>query len=122
MPLDTSLNKDARDCVEFHSAVTESLATIDARKFDQTTVTKLRHSYLRLLNPGNVCRCSRPTCECGALPPRRIQQDVLRVIASLRAIAGARGAVVQGLGNRNGDRRVHAQWMAEERRGGRWPT
>ena len=67
--------------------------------------------------------CTREQCECGALPPRRIEEDVLRVVPSLWAIARARGAVVQGLGNRSGDRRVRAQWsLAEERRGGKRPT
>jgi hypothetical protein len=123
MPLDCHLNKDARDAVEFHAAITESLDSWDVCKFDQTTPTKLRDAYLRLLHPGNVCTCTREHCECGALPPRRIQEDVLRVVPSLWKIAEARGAVVQGLGNRNGDRRVRAQWsLVEERRGGKRPT
>ena len=42
---------------------------------------------------------------------------------TLWKIAEAQGAVVQGLGNRNGDRRVRAQWsLVEERRGGKRPT
>eukprot|EP01047_Picozoa_sp_COSAG01_P097493 COSAG01_NODE_27815_length_676_cov_0.980936_1_plen_149_part_00 len=95
----------------------------DVCKFDQTTPTKLRDAYLRLLHLGNVCTCTREHCECGALPPRHIQEDVLQVVPSLWKIAEARGAVVQGLGNRNGDRCVCAQWsLVEERRGGKRPT
>ena len=121
--LDCHLNKDARDCAEYHAAITEGLETGDDCKFDMSTYSKLRDAYLKLLAPCQCC-CTKSPCECGMLPPRRIQEDMLKCFgSSLLAIHKACGVVVEGLGNRNGARRCAATFdLTHERRGGKRPT
>jgi hypothetical protein len=159
---DCHLNKDARDAVECHSAITSVLPSGHPDKFDQSTYRRLADAYMRLLHPCSCvgecngwwkdpaegpatkggefacracgvaeccdgpCSCTETPCVCGTLPPKRIVQDVIKCLgSSILAIQHwkASGAVVEGLGNRNGNRQLRAVWdLTHERRGGKRPT
>lgn len=58
------------------------------------------------------------------MSPQRIHEDVLRCFgANLLAIQRAKGVVIQGIGDRNGDRRVAATFdLVADGRGGSRPT
>ena len=58
------------------------------------------------------------------MSPERIHEDVLRCwTENMLAIQRAKGVVIQGLGDRNGDRRVAATYdLVTDRRGGSRPT
>eukprot|EP01049_Picozoa_sp_SAG25_P005610 SAG25_NODE_389_length_8666_cov_4.431189_6_plen_501_part_00 len=120
--LDCHCNKDARDCLELHSAITAELATDHPDKFDISTYKKQRDSFLKLLHPENgSCSCmGQPQCFCCAVPAKRIKEDQIKCFnANALAILDACGTVVEGLGNRNGHRRDTATWaLVHERRGG----
>jgi len=123
--LDCHLNKDVRDCAVFHSALTSELPTGDERKFDLTTYKKYRDALVRLLSSHHSCSCcARANCNCGCLPPKRIFEDVVRSFGeSLLQVQRAKGVVIQGLGDRNGDRKLAATFdLVGERRGGSRPS
>jgi hypothetical protein len=113
MPLDGVLNKDVGDAVKRHVNFTKHLPGgkaydsgplgADGRpvKFDRSTPKRQTHAYLRLLDPAN------PE-DGGALTSVRIIQDVDRCIGHLLPILGAGGAIVPGLGSRNGHRKITA--------------
>jgi hypothetical protein len=126
--LDCHLNKDARDCAEFHAAVTTHLETGDPHKFDLSSYKKQTEAYMRLLHPAGVgvstlsaCACTgAPSqCCCGALPSKRIYEDVVKCLSpNIMEVFNAFGTVVDGLGNRNGDRRQKATWSMPKASGG----
>jgi hypothetical protein len=120
--LDCHLNKDARDCTEFHSAITTDLPTGDALKFDLSSYFKQRNALLRLVHV--ECDCDEKVCICGALPPRRIAQDKAKCLGpNVLAVHNAHGTVVDGLGNRNGNRKTAAVWELKSKNwGGSRPT
>ena len=88
-----------------------------------STYKKLRDGLLLLLHPG-PCSCDSSVCICGAFPAKRIKEDKLKCMdPHITAVHNVHGVVVEGLGNRNGARRLAAQWsLVHERRGGARPT
>ena len=58
------------------------------------------------------------------MPPTRIYEDQFKCLGKhILAVQNARGIAIQGLGDRNGDRRLAAAFdLTAERRGGRRPT
>ena len=69
-------------------------------KFDRSTMKRQSHAYLRLCDP------SHPP-DGGALTSKRIIQDLDRCAGEhLLRILAAGGAIVPGLGSRNGHRKV----------------
>jgi len=109
MPLDNSLNKDIHDGVDRHVLYTSHLEEDDPRKFSMTTPARGAAAYKRVLE--------------GVPPSSRIVQDVNKAIESMLVIHQHKGAVVQGLGNRNGWRAQVANSTlfahgAKSRRGG----
>jgi hypothetical protein len=102
-PLDNNLNKDMHDGVQYHCAATAHLPDDDSdpRKFSLSTPQRGDHAYFRVLD-------GVPTSE-------RIVQDCTRWEENLWAIFRAKGALVPGIGNREGRRRD----QAPIKRGGR---
>lgn len=101
MPWDCSLNKDVDDVFLQHVAWTSNLSETDPKKFSKSTPGRQDHGYLRLLDP-----IHGPT---GGVPTsKRIIQDVEKCMGShLLEIITAKGAIVPGLGSRNGLRCVN---------------
>ena len=58
------------------------------------------------------------------MPPTRIYEDQFKCLGEhILAVQKARGIAIQGLGDRNGDRRVAAAFdLTAEQRGGKRPT
>jgi len=100
MPLDCSLFKDVDFSMSFHIALTSWLPPNHpeyAHRFSRATPALSRSSYMRILDPMT-----------GVAPSSdRIVQDVQRCWTThLRQIYEAKGAIVPGIGNRNGRRTV----------------
>jgi hypothetical protein len=120
--LDCHLNKDARDCTEFHAAITSDLASSDPNKIDLSTYVRQRDALLRLVHVR--CDCTADVCICGALPPKRIHEDGTKCLKDhFVKVHKVHGTVVDGLGNRNGERRLKAVWSVKSKNhGGARPT
>ena len=91
-----------------HVLYTKSLPEDDHRKFSISTPLRGAYAIKRLW----------PHC----LTDERIQQDVYKVVPSLKAIRDNDGCMVPGLGNRNGVRAIPAKEVYQEykeNRGGR---
>ena len=88
MPLDASLNKDLKDCLNRHVLCTLKLSNSDPRKFDISTPKRISNAMHRIIS--------------GALSSTRIMQDCFRVLKSLQRIVQAKGVVVHGCGQRPG--------------------
>lgn len=100
MPWDCSLNKDVDDLFIQHKAWTNSLPESNPKRFSKSTPARQDHGYLRLLDPIHGPLGGTPTS-------KRIIQDVEKCMGNhLLKIIAAKGAIVPGLGNRNGRRRV----------------
>ena len=99
MPLDQSLNQDLHLALDRHAALTRLLPEEDARKFSRSTPKRQDYAYARLLD-GKFGRLGE-----GVPAGGRIVQDVAKVIVSYGEVFGAKGTVIQGLGNRDGHRR-----------------
>lgn len=87
-PLDANLNKDVHDGVDRHVLHTSHLDEEDPCKFSMTTPLRGAHAYKRVLE--------------GCPGSHRIVTDTHRVVESMVVIHKHKGAVVQGLGSRNG--------------------
>ncbi|KAF0705722.1 hypothetical protein AaE_014393 [Aphanomyces astaci] len=95
---DCSLIKDVDNSFQRHKAWTVHLPRGSPAKFCSSTPQRLEQSYLRLLDPSLGLHAGVPTSS-------RIIQDVNKCFGShLLAVIAAYGAVVHGLGNRNGKR------------------
>jgi hypothetical protein len=92
MPWDTNLNQDLHLSVMIHSLLTDMLPKENAKKFSMATPKLGTNAYLRVLE--------------GSPSSKRIVQDVNKVIESMKEIYDAKGCLVEGLGDRNGVRRV----------------
>jgi hypothetical protein len=92
MPWDTNLNQDIHLSVMIHCLLTDMLPKDDAKKFSVATPKLGTNAYLRVLK--------------GSPSSKRIIQDVNKVLESMKAIYDAKGCLVEGLGDRNGVRRV----------------
>jgi hypothetical protein len=109
MPLDCSLNQDIHMAVSRHVIVTTDLADDDPKKFSTSTPKRGTSAYLRIWDPVS-----------GTAPSStRIIQDCGKVLSAMQAIYAARGAKVDGLGDRKGKRDGGAG--ATDRRGGYHP-
>ena len=102
MPWDTSLNRDLHCSVEKHVAYTSTLSKDDKEQFSMATPKRAAYAYIRCLQ---VCPRSK-----------RIVQDTLKTLAAYQTVYDAKGAVVEGLGNREGHRKGLSQ---HDRRGGK---
>ena len=89
------LNKDVHESVAFHSAATAAYCNDDSKKFRVDTPSRLTNTYIR---------CWEGDSAGASLLSERIVHDIKEVLVSLAAIRDARGKVVQGLGNRSGNR------------------
>lgn len=99
MPLDASLNKDIYAELDRHVALTFHLPDDDERKFSRRTPSEQDRGLRRLLDK----KFGRTG---GGVPSSvRIVQDVEKFEDALVRIVEARGAVVQGLGTRDGHRK-----------------
>jgi hypothetical protein len=96
MPLDCNLNKDVHDVVQAHCAATAHIADNgkDPRKFSLSTPQRGDSAYLRVLE--------------GAPDSTRIIQDCSRWESNILEVWKAQGAIVVGLGDRQGRRRDQA--------------
>jgi hypothetical protein len=92
MPWDTNLNQDLHLSVMIHSLLTDVLPKEDAKKFSMATPKLGTNAYLRVLK--------------GSPSSKRIIQDCNKVLESMKEIYDAKGCLVEGLGDRNGVRRV----------------
>ncbi len=100
MAWDSSLNKDVKDQLRRHTVFTCGLDKHDPRRFSMATPRQIEDGIRRLLAPSD-------DPDVGVPSGRRIIQDVQRCMGpNLLAIIGAQGAVVEGLGDRNGRRRL----------------
>jgi hypothetical protein len=70
------------------------------------------------------CDCTADVCICGALPPKRIHEDGTKCLKDhFVKVHKVHGTVVDGLGNRNGERRLKAVWSVKSKNhGGARPT
>eukprot|EP00937_MAST-01D_sp_MAST-1D-sp2_P007113 g7113.t1 len=109
MLLGTSLNKDVHDSVSYHAALTDKLAIDNPKKFARDTPSRLVKSYMRVWRGGGR----------GAAPAAaRISQGCKKFVSSCWAIFKVKGVVVQGLGDRNGNRAVEGRKGRKDARGG----
>ena len=92
MPWDTNLNQDLHLSVMIHSLLTDMLPKENAKTFSMATPKLGTNAYLRVLK--------------GSPSSKRIVQDVNKVLESMKEIYDAKGCLVEGLGDRNGIRRV----------------
>jgi hypothetical protein len=97
MPLDTSLLGDAHACVKRHVMITEAFSESDVNTFSLLTPRRVASVYLRILNPVSG----------GSPSSTRILQDCKKWITSLELVRNARGAIVEGVGNRIGHRALN---------------
>ena len=105
MPLDCNLFKDWKDGIDRHVFLASHLSDSDPRKFSQTTPKRLSSAMIRVWQ--------------GIPSSERIVQDIKRVIyKNIPTIIEHKGIIVQGLGNRSGNRYVVAE-SASDNRGGR---
>ena len=81
-----------------------------------------RDALLRLVHV--QCDCTADVCICGALPPKRIHEDGTKCLKDhFVKVHKVHGTVVDGLGNRNGERRLKAVWSVKSKNhGGARPT
>ena len=85
MPWDTHLNQDVHASHDFHVGATSHLPESHQHKFSGTTPKRMAHSYERILDPG----------PSGVVPSsNRINQDVMRVLESLKLVYEAKGVLV----------------------------
>lgn len=109
MPWDCSLNKDLDDAFIVHCALTQELHDDDKKKFSSSTQPQLEHSYARLLSSNGGVGVGSPSS-------KRIVEDIMKCVGpNMIAIVRARGACIQGLGDRKGRRSVT---FANNKRGG----
>jgi len=108
MPWDNSMNQDVHLSVVSHVTLTANQKEDTDAKFSLSTPARGSHAYKRIIHPttGNV--------PCGT----RIVRDVAKVFESIVKIKAVKGAVVYGLGDRNGRGRQHNQGY---KRGGHRP-
>jgi hypothetical protein len=100
MPWDSSLNKDLKDQLKKHVVLTHGLDKNDPRKFSMATPALIEQAVQRLVAPSDDPGIGVPS-------GYRIIQDVEKCAGpNLLAIVAAEGAVVDGLGDRNGKRRL----------------
>ncbi|ETV65465.1 hypothetical protein H257_17802 [Aphanomyces astaci] len=96
---DCSLIKDVDNAFIRHKAWTMHLPRGSPTKFCSSTPKRLEESYLRLMDPCHGHDAGVPTSD-------RIIHDAEKCFGDhLMAVINAQGAVVHGLGNRNGKRR-----------------
>ena len=97
MPLGTSLNRGVHAAASRHAALTDKMDADNPKKFARDTPSRLSESYFRVWRGDGR----------GAAPSdARIAQDCKKFVPSCWAIFKAAGVVVQGLGDRNGQRAV----------------
>ena len=96
MPLDCSLFSDLVRSLQVHTRLTASLAVTDDRKFSMATPKTVSKAIRRLWDPIN-----------GGVPSsERIMQDIRRCSQDhVKAVIEAEGAIVHGIGSRNGHRK-----------------
>jgi hypothetical protein len=89
-PLDCTLNKDGHDGVQSHCAATAHIPDDDSdpRTFSISTPARGNRAYFRVLE--------------GLPSSDRIIQDCMRWVPNMREISLAKGAIVPGIGNRQG--------------------
>jgi hypothetical protein len=101
MPLDTVLFIDVHYCVNRHVMITYSLSEDDPNKFSLSTPKRVVDAYLLILHPtssGSPCS-DRILQDC--------LQDCLKWREHLKIIREAGGAMVEGVGNKSGYRRIN---------------
>ena len=96
MPLDCSLFSDLVRSLQVHARLTASLAVTDDRKFSMATPKTVSKAIRRLWDPIN-----------GGVPSsERIVQDIQRCSQDhVKQVIEAKGAIVPGIGSRNGHRK-----------------
>ena len=110
MPLDCRLNKDIDDCVTNHVSWTHLLPHSDPKKFDRSTPKRQSSAYLRCFDPSLGVNAGCPTST-------RIMHDVDSCISHLQLIYNNGGANVEGIGSRDGARRVDGKSTGKGRGG-----
>jgi uncharacterized Zn-finger protein len=95
-----------------HICLTDQLDKEDARKFTTATPAKIEHAIDRLWCPATDNDVQHPSSD-------RIKGDIHKVERSLVSIIEADGAMVDGLGNRNGVRALRSTGEAPRRGGAR---
>ena len=105
MCLDMSLNKDVRESFRMHVSITQHLDSSHCQRFSGSSPNQIVSSIFRLTKPD----------ETGVVPTsKRIMEDIDRLDYAMKEIMNAKGAIVPGLCERNGDRK-HVD--TEDRRG-----
>ena len=114
----------------------------DSHKIDLSSYKRQTIAYMQLLHPNSFtldinvdgvtlpieiscdeCSCTESVCICGAMPAPRIEQDMVKCLGpNLVAVQKKHGVVIDGLGNRNGERRLMAKWELGKKSGGKRPT
>ena len=96
MCLDMSLNKDVRESFRMHVSITQHLDKSNCQRFSGSSPQEIASSILRLTNPDTT----------GVVPTsKRIMEDVDCINYALKEIMRAKGAIVSGLCERNGDQK-----------------
>jgi len=99
MPWDCSLNKDVLDGLNRHVLLTKDLPNDNPKKFSLSTPKNIDHAIKRLVFRSTLN-------DTGGIPSKeRIEQDILKCAgANILSIIEAKGAAIQGLGDRQGVR------------------
>ena len=95
MPLDNSLFRDFRTCMDQHVGITSFLPLDDPSRFSKATPKLIMSTVNRLWDPVT-----------GVSPrPSRIIQDIERLRENVLLVVDANGAIVDGVADRNGHRK-----------------
>ena len=107
MPLDCSLLADLSHDLSRHVRMTKALDNIDPKKFSRSTPGRLSRSLRRLLwhSWDDAAELDFDAATGGSPSARRILQDIAKCMKDhILAIIHAKGAMVDGIGNRAGRR------------------
>jgi hypothetical protein len=107
MPLDCSLLADLSHDLSRHVRMTKVLDNIDPKKFSRSTPGRLSRSLRRLLwhSWDDAAEPDFDAATGGSPSARRILQDIAKCMKDhILAIIHAKGAMVDGIGNREGRR------------------
>jgi hypothetical protein len=109
MPLDESLNNDAKTTLRRHVVATKDLDEEDERKFSLSTPKRCSKAFRRLWDFGLTGKEGEDQHKGGVPCGRRIIQDCQQVLVNLHKIDEQHGGFIPGLGGRNGRRATVAR-------------
>jgi hypothetical protein len=104
MPLDCSLNQDVHVGVERHIRLTIRLPEDDPMKFSMSTPSRGFSAYNRVWNCPRTQDRNGELVDGGIPSAKRIKRDINKVVESMATIFENDRRMVDGLGNRPGER------------------